>query len=962
MGLSVLSAGKSPAASAGEGSARAHSNRSTGNSQDEPEDSIVRLLRALSLYSIDIEGATVRKAYGTQEDPVTFLHNNTYLICDTAYWYVDESHINAIGHVKILQERTQLTSDKLVYWVDKDLAEFRGSLVQLQDEDHNVLRTRHLDYNTKDSVAVFAHGGSMRDKDGQLIESEDGTYDSKIKVFTFENDVNMFTDSIFIKTASLVYESDRDFATFGYETDVWKDENMLSSNAGWYNRRDSLFFFRRDVHMMNDDQEGWCDTLYYFRNNGNLRMLGNVQVSDTTRNTFSLAGRMDYVDAQSQITLYDDPAVMLLVQEENSPVDSLWFGADTMIYRAVYRFNLDEAVVKTSQARLDGINVDPVGEYRKQAAKAKAEQAAKSADDDPNSAAAAAKRREAYLAAQKAKNQPKAAAPDTTATKAGPEGKAGTDGKAGLEGQKAGLDSQKAGADGQPSGLDSLTASVPAADSLASRTPTDTTAMRAGADTTALKAGADSLAAKSGADSTAAPRDSTRIGFLTALRNVKMYRYKMQVSCDSLEYNDVDSLARMYINPVIWNEGNHQYTADSIYALIHDYGMEKANLLSNSFIAIQEDSIHFDQIKSTESVAYFEDNVLTRYDALGGANALFYIEEKGSLATVNTKETKMMSCIFNDRTIERVYYFDSPKSNAYPTCQMSREDQRLKGFNWDESRRPRSREDVTALPFKPTQRKEYAARPRASYRHSERYFPGYLKHIYELIACGDSLERVREKQKIRRDSLARIARIDSLARADSLDKAIHVADSLARLDSLAQADSLKKVSDALKKAQADSIAAAVKDSVARADSIEAARPLTKEELRAKQRAERIAAAKAKREADKLAAEERRREREAKREARWAELDKRDSIKAAQKLEKALQKQRERKRQQLERQRKDEEREERQIRKYMDALIKERERRNAKFPAVPDDPLPEEPKSAEPQTDVSKSAEPQPAES
>ncbi|MBQ7518007.1 MAG: hypothetical protein IJU13_06250, partial [Bacteroidales bacterium] len=413
------------------------------------------------------------------------------------------------------------------------------------------------------------------------------------------------------------------------------------------------------------------------------------------------------------------------------------------------------------------------------------------------------------------------------------------------------------------------------------------------------------------------------------------FRDNMQVSCDSLEYNDVDSLARMYINPVIWNEGNHQYSADSIYALIRNYGMEKANLLSNSFIAIREDSLHFDQIKSTESVAYFVDNQLHRYDALGGANALFYIEEKGSLATVNTKETKMMSCLFKDRTIERVYYFDSPKSNAYPTCQMSKEDQRLKGFNWDESRRPRSRKDVTALPFKPTQRQAYAARPRASYRHSERYFPGYIKHIYELIARGDSLERVREQQKIRRDSLARKARIDSLARVDSLDKAIHLADSLARLDSLANADSLKKVEDALKKAQADSVAAVLKDSVARADSIAASKPLSKKELRAKQRAERIAAAKAKREADKLAAAERRRQREARREARWAELDKRDSIKAAQKAEKALQKERERKRKQLEQQRKEEEREERQIQKYMDALIKERERRAAKFSPAPD---------------------------
>lgn len=872
-------------------------------SKEEPEDSLVRLIRALSLQSIDIEGATVRKAFGSPDDPVTFLHNNTYLICDTAYWYVESRQINAFGHVKILQEQTQLTSDRLVYWVDKDLAEFRGSLVQLQDEDRNLLRTRHLDYNTKDSVAVFENGGALRDKDGQLIESEEGTYDSKTKIFTFERDVNMFTDSIFIKTASLVYEAKRDFATFGYETDMWKDENMFSSNDGWYNRRDSLFFFRRDVHMMNDDQEGWCDTLYYHRNNGNLRMKGHVQVSDTTRNTYSLAGHMFYVDSLSKISLYQDPAVLMIVKEENERPDSLWFGADTMIYHTVYRFKLDEAIVKASQERLDGINVDPVGEFRRQAAQAKAEQAAKDSENDPNSAAAAAKRREAWLAAQKAKQQP---APAEAVSPEQPS-------EAPADTLSAPVPADTTAAVAMDAPADTLSATAPA--DVPADVPADTTAVAAAPDTAVV----------------AVTPDSTRIGFLTALRNVKMYRQKMQIICDSLEYNDVDSLARMYKEPLIWNEGNHQYSADSIYARIHNSGMERANLMSNSFIAIREDSTHFDQIKSTESVAYFNDNVLQRYDALGGANAIFYIEENGSLATVNTKETKMMSALFKDRTIERVYYFDAPKSNAYPVCQMSQEDQRLKGFNWDESRRPRSRRDVTRLPFRTSERKTYASRPRASYRHSERYFPGYINNIYRLIARGDSLDRVRQIEKSRRDSLARLARIDSLARADSLDRVQLHLDSLARADSLIRADSLKKIEDAQKKAVADSLAAAVKDSVVRADSVVAARPLTREELKAKRLAER----KARQEARRQAAEEKRRQRIAAREARWAELDRRDSVKAALKAAKALQKARQRKLQQLEQQRREEEREERQIRQYMERYRREKQQKSpAEFPERP----------------------------
>ena len=137
------------------------------------KDSLVVLVSSKSAQLVDVDGASYRKVVG----PARFLHNDTYLLCDTAYWNVETEIIDAWGHVSILQEETVLTSDKLTYLVKEDLAQFRGSVVQLTDKDHNTLRTRHLDYNTKDSVAVFMNGGAMRDKDGQIIDSRRGTYD-----------------------------------------------------------------------------------------------------------------------------------------------------------------------------------------------------------------------------------------------------------------------------------------------------------------------------------------------------------------------------------------------------------------------------------------------------------------------------------------------------------------------------------------------------------------------------------------------------------------------------------------------------------------------------------------------------------------------------------------------------------------------------------------------------------------
>ena len=305
--------------------------------KEEPEDSIVVLISSKKAQLLEINGQSLRKVTG----PATFLHNNTYLLCDTALWNVDTKIIDAIGNVKIIQEETELQSEKMVYYIDRDLAEFRGNVVQLRDKDNNILRTRNLDYNTKDSIAVFRGGGSMKDKDGQIIESQTGKYESKIKLFTFTEDVNMFTDSIFVKTSRLKYESDRNLATFGYGTDAWKDENMLSANAGWYDRGREVFFFNNNVHVMSDVQEGWSDSLYFYRNTMNVDMLGDAQVTDTSRNVSGLAGHISYVDSLARVTMTRTPAVVAEIEDQESGRDTVFFGADTLIYYTVRMCDVD---------------------------------------------------------------------------------------------------------------------------------------------------------------------------------------------------------------------------------------------------------------------------------------------------------------------------------------------------------------------------------------------------------------------------------------------------------------------------------------------------------------------------------------------------------------------------------------------------------------------------------------------
>ena len=803
-------------------------------------DSLVRLLSAQSMELIEKDGVDYRKVTG----PARFLHNDTYLICDTALWNVNTNEIFAISNVKILQDQTVLTGDRLTYYVDRDLAEFRGSLVQLEDKDHNILRTEYLDYNTRDSVAVFFNGGSMKDKEGQIIESKSGTYDSKTKLFTFIDDVNMFTDSIFVKSTTMEYNASTNKATFGYATDAWHDDNMLSSNAGWYDRNKEIFLFNKSVHGMSDTQEGWADSLFYFRNTKDIELLGNAQVTDTTRDMSALAGKMHYTDSLSQLKMTRKPAVIGVVKEKESAPDTVYFGADTLIARMQMMFQVNAAEQANSKARVEALSTDAVQSYRQRAAKEAAEAAAKAAENDPN-------RPKPKKGAKKSET---AEASDADVDVASGKADEIPLGKPEAASKSAAIKPADISQDADTVVVKSDSVSV-ATDSLSMAA--DSLSM----PTDSLSVPADSLAV--GTDSLAVNNDSTKVNFITALKNVKIFKSDFQIACDSLEYSGLDSLVRLYQKPLVWNEGRRQYSADSLYAVIRNNSLQKASLMSNAFIIVQEDSLCFDQIRAAEMLAYFDTTgALTRFDALGDANAVFYLQEDSVYATVNKSEAKMLYATFKDGDLDRVYYFDTAKNDGYPVAQMTREERVLKGFNWLPDKRPRGKSDITPLTVRPSERRKYAARPRTVFTFTDKYFPGYMSGVYKKIEKDKAEKAKREAARKEAEALKANADSTGIVNAvDSLSQALHQVDSLNKVTS--PVDSLSSVTDSL------SNNAAAKDTLG----------LTQTDPKEAARQAKLAARQA-----KIAA----------REAKWARLDSLDAAKAQAKADKKAAKLRQKK--------------------------------------------------------------------
>lgn len=938
----------------------------------EQKDSLVRLLGCDELQQVEEYGQSYRKALGHAR----FEHNSTLLICDTALWNVNQNVINAFGNVQIIQNNTVLSSESLDYLIDQNLAQFRGALVQLRDKDGNTLRTTDLDYNTKDSVAVFRNGGALRDKDGQIIESDDGHYYSKLKTFSFTNNVNMYTDSIFVKTDDLDYNTGTNVATFGTGTNAWRDNNMLSSQAGFYERTLEKFTFFRNVHILTENQEAWADTLVYYRVPNNVEMFGHVELLDTTRNVAAVAGYVQYIDSLSFIKLTREPAV-IAISEQGEKRDTAYIGADTLILRSIPKCDVDSSEISNSASRLKEINVDPVTEYRRkayEAAKAAAEEARKKREEeDPNAAGASDRGASAVKPGGKPTGKPAGKAGGTAIGKTAGTTAGTTAGKTGdnsggkaisksgkLSGNAMIGDPVTKGRQGLPAPWDDVieyapprfqlpdtlktspdTVRVPS-DSLAAKTlsavtepvsvtepaevtnpqspdsltvPTDSLTV----PTDSLTVPGDSLHVPTDSLSLA-PKDSTKISFIYGIRNVKVFRNDMQVACDSLAYTDLDSLIRLYENPIVWNEIKRQYSADSITVIVKNQSIDRASLMSNAFIIVQEDTLSYDQIRGTEMMAYFDSTgALRRFDSMGGASGVFYIEENGSLATVNKFESKMLTATLKDGNIQDLNYFDAVKTDAYPVVQMKKDEKILKGFDWQPDKRPKGPEDIT--PYKPreSQRKVYENVPRAEFAQTDIYFPGHMNSVYKMLARQDSLKRVRnaERRRLEAERKAEAARI-----ADSL-RIVAAADSLALADSLARADSL---------ALRDSLAS--RDSLARQDSLAVKDSLVVSDSLSVSKADSLAndpsaIKKAEQERKKAEREKARKDRQAAKEARWAELDARDAAKAKAKEEKALKKKRQKTLKTLKAMEKRRAKEERMLERYKARYEKQKARKAAR---------------------------------
>lgn len=181
-----------------------------------------------------------------------------------------------------------------------------------------------------------------------------------------------------------------------------------------------------------------------------------------------------------------------------------------------------------------------------------------------------------------------------------------------------------------------------------------------------------------------------------AYPHVRAFRNDMQAICDSLVFNSKDSCMTMYKDPVIWN-ANRQMLGEEIRAYMADSTIRFAHVIGLALsIEQMPDSVHYNQITSSEMKSYFEKGEMKMTEAIGNVQTVYYMtnDKDSSLVGLNYLETDTMRMYLGAaRKLDKIWT-NKFTSTMYPITQVPPAKYKLPNFAWFEDLRPTDKNDI----------------------------------------------------------------------------------------------------------------------------------------------------------------------------------------------------------------------------------------------------------------------------
>ncbi len=255
---------------------------------------------------------------------VKLKQGTSFFWCDSCVINNNSNTFEAWGHVHINDSDTaNIYSSHLRYLIDKKLAYLDGG-VKLSD-GKGELTTPDLEYDMTTDIGIYKHGGKVINKK-TVLTSQEGYYYAGLRDVYFKKNVELKDPAYYIKTDSLIYNTQSQTTRFIAETFI-KDSSgrTIETKEGYYNiATGRAEFGQRPV--IHDGQTLIIANRVAFNDSlGTSEAEGNAMVVDSVQGTTILANRI-FRNNKTDAILATGKPLMIVKQEE----DSIYITADTL--------------------------------------------------------------------------------------------------------------------------------------------------------------------------------------------------------------------------------------------------------------------------------------------------------------------------------------------------------------------------------------------------------------------------------------------------------------------------------------------------------------------------------------------------------------------------------------------------------------------------------------------------------
>lgn len=241
-----------------------------------------------------------RDSFMVLSGTVHFSKGAIQMYCDSAHYYPTSESMDAFGNVRMQQGDTLfIYADELNYDGLREIAYLyadEGKDVRMINRNVR-LNTPEFTYDMVDERGYYTNGGVLTDPQNRLVSVE-GEYLPATKEANFYIDVHLHRidghDTLDIYSDTMYYDTRTRIAEFYSPTEIISGRGTIHTTEGVYDTRNNQAqLFKHSTVHTDSTSTLTGDTILYDRDRGYGEAFGNVDITDSARQT-TLRGTYGY--------------------------------------------------------------------------------------------------------------------------------------------------------------------------------------------------------------------------------------------------------------------------------------------------------------------------------------------------------------------------------------------------------------------------------------------------------------------------------------------------------------------------------------------------------------------------------------------------------------------------------------------------------------------------------------------